>query len=119
MMSGLGMENAEDIILDAKNNTYDGPRALFKIVVDEFDGKTISSWHVEDKYGEKSRNLGSAKCKSLDAIVGKVGAFLGGKVSVHIYKKAIAKLKWKKLISVNNLILENRRLKAMVEKLKK
>lgn len=93
MMSGLGMENADEIILDAKNNTYDGPRALFKIVVDEFDGTTISSWHVEDKYGEKSRNLGSAKCKTLDAVVGKVGAFLGGRVSVHIYKKALAKLK--------------------------
>jgi hypothetical protein len=92
-MSGLGMENAEEIILDAKNNTYNGPRGLFTIVVDEFDGTTISSWHIEDTYGEKSRNLGSAKCKTLDAVVGKVGAFLGKRVSVHIYKKALAKLK--------------------------
>ena len=93
MMSGLGMENAEEIIFDAKNNTYDGPRSLFKIVVDEFDGTTISSWHVEDKYGEKSRNLGSAKCKTLDAVAGKVGAVFGKRVSTHIFKKALAKLK--------------------------
>jgi hypothetical protein len=76
-----------------QKTTYNGPRGLFTIVVDDFDGKAISSWHVEDKYGEKSRNLGSAKCKTLDAVVGNVGAFLGKRASVHIYKMALAKLK--------------------------
>ncbi|MBN1227741.1 MAG: hypothetical protein JXA79_12170, partial [Deltaproteobacteria bacterium] len=66
MMSGLGIENAETIVLDSKNNVYSGPRGLFKIVIDDFNGNTIQSWHIEDKYGEKSRNLGYEQCDSLD-----------------------------------------------------
>ena len=119
MMVGLTMTNAEAIVLDAKNNAYDGPRGLFKIVVDKFDGQAISSWHIEDKYGEKSRNLGSTKCKSLDAIVGRVGLSIGRFLLEKLYKSAIQKLKWTKPKYVNELVLENQRLKAVVEKLKK
>jgi hypothetical protein len=119
MMAGLTIENTEAIILDAKNNSYDGPRGLFKIVVDQFDGKTINSWHIEDKYGEKSRNLGSDKCESLDAIVGQVGTYIGRFLLVMTYKSAIQILNWTKPKYVNELIRENQRLKALVEKTKK
>ena len=110
-MVGLTMENAEAIVLDAKNNTYNGPRGLFKIVVDNFDGHTIDSWHIENKYGEISRNLGSEKCESLDAIVGKVGCYVGSHLLEKPYRKAVENLNWTKPQYVNELILENRRLK--------
>lgn len=110
-MAGLAMENAEPVIFDAKDSMYDGPRGLFTIVVDEFDGQTISAWHIEDRYGEKSRNLGNAECKSLDAIVGRVGLFT--------YNDAIGQLNWTNPRHVTRLMLENQALKAEVEELKK
>jgi len=112
MMAGLAMENTEVIILDAKNNRYDGPRGLFRIVLDEFDGQIIRSWHIEDRYGERSRNLGNAKCKSLDAIVGRVGLMTP-------INDAIDQLNWTKPEYVNKLILENQCLKEEIKKLKK
>jgi hypothetical protein len=95
MMTGLAIENAEAITLDSKSNSYDGPRGLFKIKVDEFNGDVIRSWHIEDTYGEKSRNLGGAQCRSLDTIVGKVGLYLGGQVMTNVYHQALDNLKEK------------------------
>jgi hypothetical protein len=118
-MSGLGIENAEAITLDSKNKVYEGPRGLFKIVVDDFDGNAIQSWHIEDKYGEKSRNLGSGQTKSLDIIVGKVGLYIGGRVMSNVYSQPFNNLKWTKPEYVNELIRENQRLKSMVEGTKK
>lgn len=115
MMSGLGIENAKTITLDSKNNVCDGPRGLFKIVIDDFDGKVIRSWHIEDKYEEKSRNLGGEQCKSLDTIVGEVGLYIGGRVMTNVYSQAYNNLNWTKPKYVNRLMQENQRLKSIVE----
>ncbi|MBN1569866.1 MAG: hypothetical protein JXA73_18625 [Acidobacteria bacterium] len=112
MMTGLAIENAEAISLDSKNNSYDGPGGLFRIVVDSFDGNAIRSWHIEDKYGEKSRNLGDSQCKSLDTIVGEVGLYLGGQVMTNVYGQALNNLNWTKPKYVNKLIQEIKRLKS-------
>jgi hypothetical protein len=34
-----------------------GPEGYFKIVIDDFDGKTLKAWHFEDADGNKSPNL--------------------------------------------------------------
>ena len=119
MMSGLGIENAKAITLDSKNNAFDGPGGLFKIVVDDFNGKVIRSWHLEDKYGEKSRNLGGEQCKSLDTVVGEVGLYMGGQVMTNVYGQAYNNLNWTKPKSVNRLMQENQHLKSIVEGIKK
>ena len=118
-MSGLGIENANTITLDSKNNVYEGPRALFKICIDDFDNQSIRSWHIEDKYGEKSRNLGGEQCRSLDVIVGEVGLYMGGQVMTNVYSQPYNNLKWTKPKYVNKLIQENQRLKSIVEGAKK
>ena len=41
------LENAEKIVLDAKNNKYTGPEGQFTIVIDDFDGKAVQAWHIE------------------------------------------------------------------------
>jgi len=115
MMTGLAIENAEAITLDSKNNSYEGPRGLFKIVVDAFDGKVIRSWHIEDKHGEKSRNLADAQCQSLDTIVGEVGLYMGGQVMTNVYRQALSNLNWTNPKYVNKLIQENKRLKSIVD----
>ncbi|MBN2337564.1 MAG: hypothetical protein JXP48_03405 [Acidobacteria bacterium] len=115
MMTGLAIENAETITLDAKNNFYDGPRNLFRIVVDEFDGTAISAWHIEDRYGEKSGNLGAEGCTSLDTVVGEAGLYLGGRVMTNVYGQALRNLHWTDPKQVKKVIQENRRLKSLLE----
>lgn len=107
-MAGLAIENAGDIVLDSEKNFSDGPNGLFRIVVDRFDGDTISSWHIEDRYGETSRDLGGRDCRSLDAIVGRVSRFAFG--------DAIGQLKWTNPKRVNQLIRENEQLKRELAK---
>ena len=109
MMAGLAIENAEPIVLDATNNSAEGPRGLFRIVVDKFNGDSIPSWHVEGKTGEISRNLGSSNCKSLDAIVGRVAMFT--------FEDAMKQLRWTSPKRVNKLIQENEALKNKLESL--
>jgi hypothetical protein len=108
MMAGLVIENAKPFVLDSSNNHAIGPRGLFSIVVDEFDGENILSWHIEDTYGEISRNLGASNCKSLDAIV--------GRVSMFTFQDAIGQLRWTSPRQVNMLIQENENLKKELAK---
>ena len=103
MMAGLAIENAEPIVLDTANNSVPGPRGLFKIVIDQFDADSIPSWHIEDKHGDVIRDLGSSNCKSLDAIVGRVGMFT--------FEDALKQLRWTSPKRVNKLIQENAALK--------
>ena len=53
------LENAREIVLDAKNNVVEGPEKYFRVVIDEFDGKKVLAWHFEDADGNKSPSLAS------------------------------------------------------------
>ena len=48
-----------------------GPNKHFSIVVDEFDGKIVKAWHIENSKGEKSPNLATAPRQHIDLVVGK------------------------------------------------
>lgn len=37
-----------------------GPNKHFSIVIDEFDGKIVKAWHIENSKGEKSPKIGRA-----------------------------------------------------------
>ena len=42
------------------------------IVIDEFDGKIVKAWHIENSKGEKSPNLATRSGgKHIDLVVGK------------------------------------------------
>ena len=44
----------------------------FSIGIDEFDGKIVKAWHIENSKGEKSPNLATrAGGKHIDLVVGK------------------------------------------------
>lgn len=46
-----------------------GPENYFRIVIDDFDGKTIKAWHFEDAEGNRSPNLASfAKGHHIDLL---------------------------------------------------
>ena len=45
--------NKEPIVLDGgANNVFVGPNKHFSIVIDEFDGKIVKAWHIENSKGE-------------------------------------------------------------------
>ena len=51
------LENDKQIVLDAANNVFVGPNGYFKVVIDDFDGKAVKAWHVEDAKGNSTGNL--------------------------------------------------------------
>lgn len=63
------LENAQEIILDARNNKYAGPEKQFTIVIDKFNGKEVEAWHIETAEG-KTQNLAErAKGEHIDVVV--------------------------------------------------
>jgi hypothetical protein len=70
MLNEFIIDNPEPIVLDAKNPTYSGPNGYFKIVIDDFDGEKIQAWHMEDRTGWKTPNLGELARKNVDVMVG-------------------------------------------------
>ena len=64
------IENQEEIVLDSANNVLVGPNGYFKVVIDEFDGATVKSWHLEDSMGNVTMNLADrGKGKHIDLLV--------------------------------------------------
>ena len=55
----------------AEKSLFVGPQDYYKVVIDDFDGKTIKAWHLEDKKGNKTDNLaGRSQGLHIDAVVG-------------------------------------------------
>ena len=79
------LDNPEPIILDRDNPVYEGPKnedgkALFRIVIDHFDGEMIHAWHLEtEKNGKISRtgNLAFRPRNNVDVLVGVTGTIEG------------------------------------------
>ncbi len=70
MLNELILDNEKPIILDEKNNVYQGPNGYFKIVVDDFDGEKINAWHIEDRMGKSTANLAEYPRNNLDVMAG-------------------------------------------------
>lgn len=65
------LENKDAIVLDGANNVFVGPNGYFKIVIDDFDGKVIKAWHVEDAKGNRTENLAQwSGGKNIDLLLG-------------------------------------------------
>lgn len=65
------VENKEPIVLDKTSNVFAGPNDYYKVVIDDFDGKHVNGWHLEDKDGNKTGDLsGRSKGGNIDAVVG-------------------------------------------------
>jgi hypothetical protein len=70
MLNELILDNEKPIILDEKNNVFQGPNGYFKIVVDDFDGEKINAWHIEDRMGKNTANLAEYPRNNLDVMAG-------------------------------------------------
>src|SRR5690606_8926422 len=48
----------------------DGPEGYFKIAVDKVEGDKVLAWHVADKQGNRSANLGGPEIANIDLVLG-------------------------------------------------
>lgn len=90
------LENDQEIILDSTNNVFVGPDGYFKLVIDEFDGKTVKAWHVEDANGNSTGNLAErAKGKHIDLLVNSANRTVwhfGSKIATNLLREQETKV---------------------------
>ncbi len=89
------LENAEKIVLDAKNNTYTGPEGQFTIVIDKFDGNAVQAWHIETPRAKTDNLAERAQGKHIDAVIGEAcrsTAYFFRRAYKDLYKEQKAKL---------------------------
>jgi hypothetical protein len=66
---GFMLVNKEEIRI-AAGASVDGPEKYFKIVVGKIVGDEVKDWHIEDKEGNQSINLGGAGVSNIDLVLG-------------------------------------------------
>lgn len=66
---GFMLVNKQEIRIPA-GAAVAGPQAYFKIAVDRTNGAEVTAWHVEDKLGNKSNNLGGPGIANVDLVLG-------------------------------------------------
>ena len=66
---GFMLVNKEEIRI-TPGTSVDGPEKYFKVVVGKIAGNEVQNWHVEDKDGNKSINLGGAGVSNIDLVLG-------------------------------------------------
>ncbi|OYW20936.1 MAG: hypothetical protein B7Z52_01550, partial [Burkholderiales bacterium 12-64-5] len=50
--------------------SVEGPEGYFKVVVDRIENGTVAAWHVADKEGNRSINLGGPEVANIDLVLG-------------------------------------------------
>lgn len=66
---GFLLVNKEEVRLKPGTSAT-GPEGYFKIAVDKVEGDNVLAWHVEDKQGNRSVNLGGANVSNVDLVLG-------------------------------------------------
>jgi hypothetical protein len=66
---GFMLTNKEEIRI-APGASIDGPEKYFKVTVDQIDGKEVRGWHISDRDGNRSANLGGAGVMNIDLVLG-------------------------------------------------
>jgi len=66
---GFMLVNKEEIRLKP-GQSVTGPEGYFKVVVDRIDNGKVAGWHVEDKAGARTPNLGGPTIENIDLVLG-------------------------------------------------
>ncbi|VCU68645.1 hypothetical protein PIGHUM_00702 [Pigmentiphaga humi] len=87
---GFMLVNKEEIRLKPGASAT-GPEGYFKIVVDAIDGDKVTAWHVEDKDGARSINLGGPEVASVDLVLGQ-GRVAGQAILKDVGRTMLARM---------------------------
>lgn len=66
---GFMLVNKEEIRLKPGESVA-GPEGYFSVSVDEVSGENVTAWHISDKDGNSSVNLGGAAITNIDLVLG-------------------------------------------------
>jgi len=66
---GFMLTNKEEIRIKP-GETVKGPEGYFTIAVERIDGDTVMAWHVADRQGNRSVNLGGPTITNVDLVLG-------------------------------------------------
>jgi hypothetical protein len=66
---GYMLVNKQEIRIKP-GGTAEGPQNYFKIGVDRIEGDRVLAWHIEDRLGNRSVNLGGANVGNVDLVLG-------------------------------------------------
>jgi len=66
---GFMLTNKDEIRIKP-GETVKGPEGYFSIAVDRLDGDKVLAWHVEDRQGNRSANLGGPTITNVDLVLG-------------------------------------------------
>lgn len=66
---GFMLVNKDEIRLKP-GAAFNGPEGYFKIALDRLNGDKVAAWHVEDREGNRSVNLGGADVANVDLVLG-------------------------------------------------
>ena len=66
---GFMLVNRDEIRIKP-GQTADGPEGFFRIAVGKIEGDKVLDWHIEDKAGNRSVNLGGPAVANVDLVLG-------------------------------------------------
>lgn len=66
---GFMLTNKEEIRLKP-GASFNGPEGYFKVAVDGVEGADVTAWHIEDRQGNRSINLGGRGVANVDLVLG-------------------------------------------------
>lgn len=66
---GFMLTNKQEIRLKP-GQSAEGPEGYFRIVVNAVEGDHVTSWHIEDRQGNRSADLGGPQIANVDLVLG-------------------------------------------------
>lgn len=86
---GFMLVNKDEIRLKP-GASVDGPEGYFKIAVDRIEGDKVLGWHVADKQGNRSVNLGGPTITNVDLVLGQ-GRVAGQAILKDVGRQMLAR----------------------------
>lgn len=86
---GFMLVNSEEIRL-SPGEAYEGPEGYFRVVLDSLDGGTVTGWHVEDREGNRSLDLGGPQVTNMDLVLGQ-GRIAGQAILKDVGRSKLAR----------------------------
>lgn len=84
---GIMWTNKEAMSIPAGGSAT-GPEGYFKIAVDKIQNDEVLAWHIEDRQGNRSVNLGGPGIKNVDLVLGQ-GRVAGSDILKDVGSKAL------------------------------
>lgn len=109
---GFMLTNKDEIRLKP-GQSVDGPEGYFKVVLGSLDGDAVTAWHIEDKAGNRSANLGGPAAGNVDLVLGQ-GRVAGQAILKDVGRAMLARAYGTQVALENAMLAEGEAPAALV-----